>query len=39
VGNLLNLFSHFGKKQPVRVICRAGKLPEITVIQQKDQDL
>ena len=32
-GNLLNLFSHFGKKRPVRVICRAGNLPEITVLQ------
>jgi len=30
-GNLLNLFSPFGKNRPVRVICRAGKRPEITV--------
>ena len=30
-GNLLILFSPFGKNQPIRVICRAGKWPEIMV--------
>ena len=30
-GNLLILFSPLGKNQPMRVICRAGKRPEITV--------
>jgi len=27
-GNLLVLFSPFGKNQPMRVICHAGKRPE-----------
>jgi len=31
-GNLLILFSPFGENRPVRVIRRAGKRPEITVI-------
>jgi len=31
-GNLLILFSPFGKDQPMRVICRAGKRPEIIVV-------
>jgi len=30
-GNLLILFPPFGKNQPMRLICRAGKWPEITV--------
>ena len=31
MGNLLNIFSPYDKNRPLRVICRAGKRPEITV--------
>ena len=38
-GNLLILFSPFGKNQPMRVICCAGKRLEITVSGQTPGNL